>query len=254
VAASVLCLTVALGAVVPGASPLSERVAHAAEPADKALAGGVVVVALPGATDAAWPIARALYGKHGLLPPGLTDAEARTLAGESVAAPTPVRRETPTSPVGSAGAESSAPASATTGTTTDRGASARLVELARLRDEVEKPATRHAALADLVRLTRARGAIIVGTAAGITVTRTYAAESKLIADALTSPSDQVDIDKIAQEARSKTGPKPAGSSLLRSPWTWAAVGAAAVLGTVIYFSSKRDTGSDTVPLRLATDR
>jgi hypothetical protein len=243
--ASLLTVTFALGVVLPGASPVGApvRVVWADEPASN----GVVVVALPGATDAAWPIARALYGRFGMLPPGLTDAEARTLAGETVPVPVldaPPATSAPATPTAKA-------ASVPTATNPSRE---RLAHLTRLREEVEKPATRHEALADLVRITHARGAVIVGAAAGVTITRTYSAETKLIADALTSPSENVDIDKIAAEARTKTAAKTEANSFLRSPWTWVAVGAGALLGTVLYLTTRSSSTSDTVPLRLQTDR
>lgn len=236
---------------------VSISLAHAEEPAPRATpdaappqattaAQGVVVVALSGATDAAWPIARALYGKHGLLPPGLTDAEARALAGESPPAPPAATPAT---------AASTAPPAMSADAPRGPAPTDRVAEITRLRAEIERPATRHAALADLVALTRARGALIVGAAAGVTVTRLYVAETKLIGDAITAPSDSVDIDKIAADAGAKTKPKTASTSLLRSPWTWVAVGAAAVLGTVIYLVSKGESKSaDGVPLRLSTDR
>jgi hypothetical protein len=58
---------------------LSRR-AHADEVAREAK--GLAVLATDGATDAAWPIARAVYGSELLRPPTVDDARARVLAGE----------------------------------------------------------------------------------------------------------------------------------------------------------------------------
>lgn len=196
---------------------------------------GVVVVALPGATDAAWPVARGLYGRHGLLPGSLPDADARVLAGE------------PPPEAGSGKPDDEASARTI----------AHLRTLARLRDEAAREPTRKAALAALAKETQARGAVLVGTAAGITVTRTFSAETGLLGDALTSPSEQLDIDKIAEDARRRTTPKPAPTKLpgfVKSPWTWIAVGAAAIAGTAVYLSTRGEDASTAVPLRLRTDR
>ena len=43
---------------------------------------GLVVVATDGATDVAWPLARAVYANEILRPPAIDDAHARVLAGE----------------------------------------------------------------------------------------------------------------------------------------------------------------------------
>jgi hypothetical protein len=218
--------------VLPGASAV-----HAQEPD----ARGVVVVALPGGTDAAWPIAKALYGKHGLLPPGLGDAEARVLAGE----------EPPAQRIASVEAKEGQ-------TTAEADESARATShlrlLARLRDEASQEPTRRAALIALTKETHARAVVLVGAAAGITVSRTFSAETGTLGDALTSPSNDLAIDKIAQEAHRKSAPKTQVPAFLKSPWTWVAVGAAAVLGTSVYLLSRTENASTSVPLRLRTDR
>jgi hypothetical protein len=55
-----------------------------ANPAAPAPAGqGLAVVALPGATEAAWPLALAVYGQSALRPSHLDDATARALCGEA---------------------------------------------------------------------------------------------------------------------------------------------------------------------------
>lgn len=194
-----------------------------------------MVVGLPGATDATWPVARGLYGRYGLLPGNLPDADARVLAGE--------------------------PPPETDQAKPDDEASARAIAhlrlLARLRDEAAQEPTRKAALTALAKETRARGAVLVGAAAGITITRSFSAESGLLGDALTSPSEHLDVDKIATDARARTAPKPAPTKLpafMKSPWTWIAVGAAAIAGTAVYLSTRGEEASTAVPLRLRTDR
>jgi hypothetical protein len=46
---------------------------------------GVVVVALPGATGAAWPLARDVYATAGLRPSAIDEGRARVLCGEPAA-------------------------------------------------------------------------------------------------------------------------------------------------------------------------
>jgi hypothetical protein len=48
---------------------------------------GVAVVAADGATDAAWPLAGAIYSSNVLRPPTVDDARARVLAGEPARSP-----------------------------------------------------------------------------------------------------------------------------------------------------------------------
>lgn len=178
------------------------------------------MVALPGATDAAWPVAGALYGRFGLLPLKLSDEEARVLSGEPPLA-----------------------------TATDR-----VRALARLRDECGNEATRRPALEALTRETGARGAVLVGAASGLTVTRTFSGATGTLGDALALPTEHLDIDKIARDAEARTKPKTQLPAALKSPWVWVAAGAAVVLGTVVYLSTRGDEAPTTFPLRLRTDR
>ncbi|HEY2366166.1 MAG TPA: hypothetical protein VGH87_07270, partial [Polyangiaceae bacterium] len=60
---------------------LTCRSARADEPQLKPR--GLVVIATDGATDAAWPLARAVYGDEMLRPRDVDDAKARVLAGET---------------------------------------------------------------------------------------------------------------------------------------------------------------------------
>ena len=64
-----------------------------ASPPPASASRGLAVLALTGATDAAWSLAREIYASAALKPEGLDDARARVLAGEAPApgAPQPVR-------------------------------------------------------------------------------------------------------------------------------------------------------------------
>jgi hypothetical protein len=54
-----------------------------------AAAQGLAVVALPGAADAAWPLAQAVYADPGLRPPSIDEAHARVLCGDPAPAGAP---------------------------------------------------------------------------------------------------------------------------------------------------------------------
>jgi hypothetical protein len=64
---------------------VTSRLAHAAEA--KTEGKGVAVLAVDGATDVAWPLARAIYSSNVLRPPTIDDARARVLAGEPASSP-----------------------------------------------------------------------------------------------------------------------------------------------------------------------
>jgi hypothetical protein len=59
----------------------------APSPAPAASRTGLAVVALPGATDAAWPLAREIYGDSSLRPASVDEPHARVLCGEPPTAP-----------------------------------------------------------------------------------------------------------------------------------------------------------------------
>ncbi|MDP9037578.1 MAG: hypothetical protein M3O50_22505, partial [Myxococcota bacterium] len=63
-----------------GMAPSATAAVFGAPPAEARQ--GIAVVAMPAATDAAWPLARAVYAEPSLRPSTLDDATARVLCGE----------------------------------------------------------------------------------------------------------------------------------------------------------------------------
>src|ERR1019366_8647336 len=61
-----------------------------AAPAPAAAPHGLAVVALGGATDAAWPLAQGVYGTAAFRPWGLDESRARVLCGEPAATGAPL--------------------------------------------------------------------------------------------------------------------------------------------------------------------
>ena len=77
-----LAVAGALLARVPAASA-DVTPASSSAPAPAPASTGLAVVALAGATDAAWPLARSLYAEPSLRAPGVDEAHARVLCGEA---------------------------------------------------------------------------------------------------------------------------------------------------------------------------
>jgi len=73
-------------AVVAFARPANAADESGAVAASISSGQGLAVVALPGATDVAWPLAEAVYGEPTLRPNAIDDATARALCGEPVPA------------------------------------------------------------------------------------------------------------------------------------------------------------------------
>jgi hypothetical protein len=74
----------ASAAVPPAAAPAAPpTAAPPPAPAPVVAPSGIAVVALGGATDAAWPLARAVYSAPSLRPSGLDEVHARVLCGEA---------------------------------------------------------------------------------------------------------------------------------------------------------------------------
>ena len=209
---------------------LTCRSARADEPRPKPK--GIVVVATEGATDAAWPLARAVYGDDMLRPRDIDDAKARVLAGEA--------------------------------------GSADLAELAELRAGVkgDDAASRQvlAALADKLRVV----GIVVVSAGDPPSARLYDADTKAFDAAryapekgewagavkslerwyLPSPPPLVTaVPKEPEPAKPQDKPKEKSKSFYESPWFWAAIGAALLIGGGVLIATNVQT-SDTIHMQV----
>jgi len=89
-----LILTAGLLVAASGAGTVSAQPTSGASPAPDsvpaAAPAGLAVVALPGATDAAWPLAQAVYADPGIRATAIDEAHARVLCGEAIAPSAPV--------------------------------------------------------------------------------------------------------------------------------------------------------------------
>jgi len=208
---------------------LTCRSARADEPAPKPR--GLVVVATEGATDAAWPLARAVYGDEILRPRDLDDGKARVLAGEA--------------------------------------GTADLAELAELRAGVKgDDAASRQVLAAIADKFHVAGVVVVfKDPAGA---RLYDADTKSFdAARYTSekgewsgavkslerwylPSSQPLVTVVSKEpppAKPKDQPKEKSKSFYESPWFWAAIGAAVLIGGGVLIATSVQT-SDTIHMQV----
>jgi hypothetical protein len=220
----------------PVAPPGPPPAAPVATPVDEGV--GLGVVALPGATDAAWPLAQALYTTSALRPAGIDEAHARVLCGEP---PLP---------------------------TADRD----------LRDLAETVAAIHgddapsrALLGDLVRRFGVRGIVLVRTAttadaasARVFIRASGGFDAAVYApDASASPASWTGAVRSLEMTFGRAqGPSsaaplathdvpPPAQTFYQSPWFWGALGVAALgAGAVILIT--RGTGSPTLHLEAET--
>ncbi len=203
---------------------------------------GLAVVAMPGAADAAWPLARAVYA-DGSLRAGIDDAHARVLCGEPAASTDPV-------------------------------------ELRDLSDTVAalhgEDAPTRALLDGIARRFSARGLVVVGVASGRPTARVFLAETGSFDAASYAPDDSPTVawsatirslDRTFAPPALAAGPsdapalathdgptkpreeRPSSRPFYESAWFWGAIGAAALTGGVVYFAT-RDSSPSTIHLEV----
>jgi hypothetical protein len=206
---------------------------------------GLVVVAVPGATDAAWPLARDLYASPTVRPAGIDEAHARVLCGDPPAPDAPVETR-----------ELAADVTALHG----------------------EDAPSRALLADIARRLSVRGVVVVFPGSPRASARVFLAETGAF-DAATYAQDPAPATAWSAAVASLTrafggssappveGPTTAlpriathdGPTIENEPprhrrfyesgWFWGAVGAALFAGGAVYFAT-RDNGPETIHLQL----
>lgn len=230
IAASVVALCLA----APG-SAVAERPrfpAAVAAPATQSALAGMAVLAQSDATDAAWPLAQALYADP-LLRPALDEATARVLAGER---PSP-------------------------------GAAPRLVDLAATREAVrgdDAPSRR--LLASLARDLGVAAIVVVTASKDGPTARVFLASSGQLDAAVllpdTPPADAAErartwtgaVGLLRQRLPARSEERPASprrdpadpprdqGTVLSSPWLWGAVIAAGIVGGFVLVATRGGGG------------
>lgn len=197
---------------------------------------GVAIVAVAGATDAAWPLAQQIYSDPSLRAPALDEAQARILCGESPRADDP----------------------------------------APLRDLADTVAAVHgddapsrALLADIARRVGVRALVVVRVEGGHPVAQVFLTDAGAF-DAATYEPDagpgilwSRTVRSLARTLGNSQAPAPALAThpvprgdthagarpFYLSPWFWGALGVAAAAGGVAYLVT-RDSGAPTIHLEV----
>jgi hypothetical protein len=208
---------------------------------------GFAVVAMPGASDAAWPLASAVYSDPSLRAAGIDDAHARVLCGEVAAGTDPP-------------------------------------ELRDLSDTVAalrgEDAPSRVLLDGIARRFSTRGLVVVRVQSGHATARVFLSETSTFDAATYAPDDAPALgwsgavrslarafgspvasvqaapgSSGAPELATHDGPQkpheapPSSRPFYESTWFWGAIGAAALTGGVVYFAT-RDSSPSTIHLEV----
>jgi hypothetical protein len=239
-------LVLAVAAVSPAAlaqdpAPPSVTAAPAA-PAPVAASRGLGVVALGGATDAAWPLAQAIYGTPSLRPSALDEAHARILCGEPAAAGAPADVRDLAESLAAVKGED-APSRMLLGEIARRlNVRALLVvrvEAGHASARVFLPET---GTFDAAAYAPDAGPTITWAAATQSLARTFGGEPSVPAPT-SAPSLATHEEPVI------TVPPPRGKAFYESGWFWGAMGAAAFAAGAIFFAT-RDNGESTIHLQV----
>ena len=224
----------------PGSAPAPAPPVAPAAPAP--VPEGLAVVAVPGATGAAWPLARALYADASLRPASIDEAHARVLCGEAPPSDAP----------------------------TD------------LRDLADSIAAIHGddapsrlILDDLTRQFALRGVVVVRTDAGHPTARVFVPDARTFDAATYAPDDASGLAWSAAERSlgrafgsggapsavpalaTREAPKKKdeghGKAFYESGWFWGALGAAVLAGGAAFLAT-RDSSASTIHLDVQVPR
>lgn len=243
-------------ATAPAATAPAATAALPALPPVATAPTGLAVVALGGTTDAAWPLAHAVYGQPSLRPSGLDEARARILCGE-------------TPPAGAA-QELRDLADVVSAIKGDDAASRTLLaELARrlgvkalvvVRGETARPVARiflpDAGVFDAATYAPDEGPAIAWGATTQSLVRLYggaaaagpgAGAPGAAAGVPPAPASAPPLATHDEPVLSNTPPKK--RAFYESGWFWGALGAAAFAGGAVFFAT-RDNGASTIHLQM----
>ena len=205
------------------------------------------MVALPGATDAAWPLARSVYASPSLRPASIDDARARALAGEAAAgdAPRDVRDLADTV---AALRGDDAPSRALLADVARRLGVRAVVVVA---VEASRPSAR-VFLADAGAFDAATygpddAAPASWSATVRSLARSFGAEAPTAPDTRSPPVEAHAPAAATRERPKPDGGAPSGRAFYLSGWFWGALGAAA-FGAGAVFLATRDTQGSTIHL------
>jgi hypothetical protein len=221
-------------------------------PAPAAAPAGVAVVALPGASDAAWPLAQAVYANPGLRPAALDEARARVLCGEKAPAGAPQEVRDLADTVAAVKGDD-APSRMMLGEIAHR---LNVRALAVVRVDAGRPGARlflpESGAFDAASYAPDEAPTLAWTGAVRSFARAYGAEPAppLTAAPATTPGSPNSAPPLAthdEPVLSTTPPKK--KAFYESGWFWGALGAAAFAGGAVFFAT-RDNGASTIHLQM----
>jgi hypothetical protein len=206
---------------------------------------GLGVVAFPGATESAWPLAQAVYGEPSLRPRGMDDPTARVLCGEAP-------------PAGSAAPLRDLAATVAALRGEDAPSRILLVEIARrasvralltVRMDGGHPHARvflpESNSFDAATFAPDDAPQLAWAAAVKSLARSYGVEPPPSWAPPVAPAPQLATHETPQKSSAATTSRP----FYESAWFWGALGAAVLVGGGVYFAAK-DTGPSTIHLEL----
>jgi hypothetical protein len=206
-------------------------------------ASGLAVLATSGATDAAWPLARAVYATPSLRPYGVDEAHARVLCGEPAAAGAPADLRDLADAVAGVHGEDGA-SRAILGDVAHR-LNVRALVVVRVHDD--RPAARvflpEGAVFDAATYTPDEGSTDVWTAATRSLARIYGAPQAAGGAGAAAPA----LATHEEPSIENEPPKP--KAFYETGWFWGALGAAAFAGGAIFFAT-RDNTPTTIHLQM----
>jgi hypothetical protein len=237
-----IAVGVILAGFALGPSAEAQEAAPTAAPAPPAVAtSGIAVVALSGATDAAWPLAQLVYGTPSLRPPALDEVHARILCGEAPGpGATQEARDLADSLAAVKGED--APSRTLLG---EIGRRLNVRALAVVKVEAGHPMVRvfltEAGVFDAASYTPDPGSSSGWTGTVRSLSRAFGAEPA--GGPTSAPSLATHEEPVV------TVPPPKSKAFYESGWFWGALGAAAFAGGAIFFAT-RDNGESTIHLQV----
>jgi len=214
---------------------------------------GLAVVALPGATDAAWPLARGIYATASLRPAALDEPHARVLCGEPAPAGAPADVRDLAETVAAVHGDD-APSRAMLGAIAHRFDVRALVVV---RVDAGHAAARvflpDSSTFDAASYAPDDAPTLAWSAAVRSLARIYGAEAESAQAAQTSPKPATAPTSapalaLHEEPHVDNAP-PKSRAFWQSGWFWGAIGAAAFAAGAVYFAT-RDNGPATIHLQM----
>jgi hypothetical protein len=218
---------------------------------------GLAVVALAGAADAAWPLAREIYSSASLRPSSIDEPHARVLCGEAAPSGAPIELRDLAETVAAVHGDDP-PSRALLGDVARRF-SVRAVVVVRV--DAGHPAARvfmaDASVFDAATYAPDATASVSWSGAVQSLTRTFASEATpretmgapgvVHAPSLTTHGPTSSVDRSSRQGTDSSPPRR--REFYESGWFWGALAAAAFVGGAVFLAT-RDSGASVIHLHL----